>query len=113
MPVPVITDLGGPYKRLQAVYMLPADYQSSTVFQYDDGGGKSVTIFATFAYLGGAAVTLALPDFSALSGWDNNWPPASASTGTWSVTGSGTENLTGSVCTENARIRSGAVAGTY
>ena len=30
MPTPTITDLGGPYKRLQAAYTLPTDYEGFT-----------------------------------------------------------------------------------
>jgi hypothetical protein len=112
MPTPVVTSLGGPYKRLQAVYTLPTDYQTSTLFLYGDAGGKAVTLTASFGYLGGAATTLGLPDYSALAGWDNAWAPASASSVDWTVTGSG-GNVTGSVCTENARIKSATVSGTF
>src|SRR5213082_2815549 len=87
MPTPAITSLGGPYQRLQAVYTLTADYQGSTGLRYSDGASKSVSIDATFGYLGGLATTLALADYSALSGWDNNWAPASSSTGDWTVSG--------------------------
>src|SRR5207253_11036437 len=57
MPTPAITSLGGPYQRLQAVYTLPADYQGSTGLRYSDGASKSVSIDATFGYLGGLATT--------------------------------------------------------
>jgi uncharacterized membrane protein len=112
MPTPAVTSLGGPYKRLQAVFTLPTDYQSSTAFVYSDAGGKSVSLSATFGYLGGAATTLGLADYSGLAGWDNAWAPASASSVDWNAIGSG-GNVTGSVCAENARIKSATVSGTF
>ena len=113
MPVPVITTLATPpaYKRLQAAYNLPIDYEGSTSFGYNDGANKSVTISATFGYLGGTSTTLALPDFSALSGWDNNWPPATSSTGDWNVSGSSV--FPASACTEGATFKSATVNGTF
>ena len=110
MPTPTITSLSGPYKRLQAVYTLPGDYQGATGFQYA-AVNKAVSIDATFGYLGGAATTLALPDYSALAGWDNNWAPAASSTGDWTV--SGTSSFPGSACTENASFKTAALSGTF
>jgi hypothetical protein len=99
MPTPTITQLTGPYKRLQAVYTLPSGYNSSTFFSYDDGT-RFVNISASFAYLGGTSVTLALPDFSALSGWTNSWAPATSSTVDWSAAALG---FSGQGCAEGAR----------
>jgi hypothetical protein len=110
MPVPAISSLAGPYKRLQAMYVLPLDYQGSTAWGYDDGANRSVSIAATVGYLAGQAATLALPDFSALTGWNNSWPPASSSTGNWTVSGVSTA---ASACTENASFKTAAVSGTY
>ena len=110
MPTPSITLLAAPYERLEADYTLPGDYQRSTSFGYQDGANKSVAITATFGYLGGPSTTLALPDFSALSGWDNNWAPSSTSTGTWFVSGNGGS---GSACTEGASVKAATVNGTY
>ena len=110
MPTPTITTLAGPYERLQAAYTLPTDYEGSTGFEYDDGAGKSVSISATFGFLGGTSTTLALADYSALSGWDNNWPPASSSTGTWTVSG---VSPVASACTEGATLKTASVNGTF
>ena len=60
--------------------------------------GKSVTMQASFAYLGGTAVTMALADYSGLAGWDSNWAPASANTADWTVAGTG-GNATSGFCT--------------
>lgn len=112
MPTPTISSLGGPYTRLQAAYTLPADYNTSTFFGYDDGGNLSVTITATYGYLGGAATTLALPDFSALAGWNNSWAPATGSTGDWRTVGTG-RNYSGSACAEGASLKTAIASGTY
>jgi hypothetical protein len=90
LPGPTITALAGGYKRLQADYTLPADYLggTSTNFNYVDSIAKhAVAMSASPAYLGGAGVTLAMPDFSGLAGWDSAWAPAAASTGTWNASG--------------------------
>ena len=112
MPTPTITTLATPpaYKRLQAVYTLPTDYEGSTGFTYNDGANKSVNITATFGYLGGTSTTLGLADYSALSGWDNNWPPATSSTGEWTVSGS---SVFASACTEGATLKSATVNGLF
>ena len=113
LPATVISDLGGPYKRLQAAFTLPVDYQTFARFGYTDGAGeKSVNLTATFGYLGGSAVSLGLDDFSALAGWNNAWAPASASTGDWNVSANG-GNITGSLCVENANLKSATKLGTY
>jgi hypothetical protein len=111
MPVPAVTSLGGPYKRLQAAYTLPVDYNTSTSFLYNNAG-RSVNLTATTGYLGGTATTLALVDYSPLAGWDNNWAPASASTGPWTASASGS-NVTTSVCVENASLKTASVSGTF
>jgi hypothetical protein len=111
MPAPAISDLGGPYMRLQAVYVLPTDYEGVTAFDYSDGGDKSVNISATFGYLGSTSTTLALADFSSLSGWDNNWAPASSSTGDWTVLGASPHPA--SVCTEGASFKTATVSSTF
>jgi len=113
MPTPGITDvtLGGAYKRLQAVYTLPTAYEGSTSFDYTDGASKSVNISATFGYLGGTSTTLALADYSALSGWDNTWPPATGGTADWTV--SGVSAFPASVCTEGASFKSASQTGTF
>ena len=110
MPTPTISTLAGPYKRLQAMYTLPTDYESSTSFGYSDGASKSVTISATFGYLGGTSTTLALPDFSALAAWDNNWAPATGGTADWTLSGA---SAFASQCTEGATFKSASETGTF
>jgi hypothetical protein len=110
MPTPTVTTLAGSYKRLQAVYTLPTDYEGFTGLDYSDGANKTVNISATFGYLGGTSVTLALADYSALSGWDNSWPPATSSTGTWTVLGI---SAPASACTEGATFKTASVNGPF
>jgi trimeric autotransporter adhesin len=112
LPAPAIGTLGGPYKRLQASFMLPGDYSTGSSFTYVDAAGdKRVGLNATFGYFGGGTVVLGLPDFSGLTGWDNNWAPASASTGDWVTLGSG--NSPGSVCNEGHRSASATRGGSF
>ena len=111
MPAPTISTLAGPYKRLQAVYTLPTDYEGSTSFGYTDGANKSVNISATFGYLGGTSTTLALADYSALSGWDNNWPPATGGTADWTLFA--TSAFLTSLCTEGATFKTALETGTF
>jgi hypothetical protein len=110
MPTPTITTLAGPYKRLQAVYTLPTDFNFVTQFTYS-AGTKSVTLLATLGYLAGPATTLGFADYSALAGWDNNWAPATTDTGNWTATATG--GSLGSLCTENANRKIGLATGTF
>jgi uncharacterized membrane protein len=112
LPAPTISSLIGPYKRLQAAYTVPADYQNSASFQYVDAAAeKSVNMFATSGYLGGSSVSLALADFSGLAGWDNTWAPAAASTGNTSIGATG--GTGGAICAESARLMTAGRTGTY
>ncbi|MEO8030571.1 MAG: hypothetical protein ABI765_06970, partial [Gemmatimonadota bacterium] len=111
LPAPTVTSLTGPYKRLQAVYTQPVEYSSSSGFSYSDGG-HFVSLRATMAYFGNTSITLAMPDFSALAGWDNTWAPAPASTGTWDLNAAGIPaNYT--QCTEGGTYRVTSKSGTY
>jgi hypothetical protein len=110
MPTPVITSLAGPYKRLQAVYTLPTEYEGSTSFGYNDGANKSVDITATFGFLGSTSVTLALPDFTTVAAWDNSFAPATGGTADWTL--SGTSPFT-SACTEGATFKNASETGTF
>lgn len=125
LSTPTVTSLGGPYKRLQAAYTLPADNDFSTVFYYGDAASsKSVSITASTKYLGVASVSLGLADYSGLAGWDNNWAPTASSTGNWWVYGDGGNFLTSSTlrpgesgwrspCGENTRFTSTGAWGTF
>jgi hypothetical protein len=109
---PTVTTLAGNYKRLQAVFTLAPEYASGVTLAYNSQS-KSVTIVATPAWLGGSNVTLSMPNFSGIVGWNDIWPPASGATGQWTVSAVGT-TLTGpSLCVENARTATAMRAGSY
>jgi hypothetical protein len=112
MPTPTITTLAGAYKRLQAVYTLPADYPGLTGFGYVNGAGtKSVAISATPGYRGGSSTTLGLDNYSGLAGWDDTWPPGTGATGDWTISGFG--NALVNPCTENASTKFAIEGGTF
>ena len=110
LPAPTISSLSAPYKRLQAMYTLPIDYEGSTSFAYNDAANKSVRITATFGFLGGTSVTLALPDFTTVAAWDNSFAPATGGTANWSL--SATSPFT-SACTEGATFKNASETGTF
>jgi hypothetical protein len=111
-PTPTMSTLAGSYKRVQAVYTLPADYDQSTSLTYtDEVTGSSVFMQASMAYLGGTSVTFAFADYTGLTAWDNNWAPVTANTSDWRVSGAGGNAATG-FCTEGAHVDIGSVKGT-
>jgi hypothetical protein len=112
LAAPTISTLPGNYKRLQAVFTLAAEYNSGATLSYT-ASSKVVTIIATPAWLGGSSVTLSLPNFSGLPGWNDVWPPAASATGQWTAAVAGT-TLTGpSLCTNNGRLVTAMRAGSY
>ena len=112
LPVPTVAALGGPYKRLQFQFVMPAEYaQSASVLYSDAATSHSVAVFATVAgYLAGQSVNLSVPDFSAVAGWNNTWAPATAATVNWTATGAGSNVVT--PCTSNGRVVAGSQTGT-
>ena len=114
LPLPAITTLTGPYKRLQAVYTVPGDYQLNTIFAYAESTGlKFASVSASLGYLGSTTATLAFPNFDGLANWNNAWPPAAASTGTWFTNANGNNLGGGGTCVENARVVGATRLGAY
>jgi hypothetical protein len=114
LPAPTVTEASGPYKRLQAAFTLPAAYNLLAGFSYVEGStAHSVSMNATAAYLGGTSVTLTMPDFSALSGWDNGYAPASGSSGITTVIGSGGSATLFLGCSSDGFLRTASRQGTY
>jgi len=102
LPVPTLADVSGAanYLRLQADFVLPAEYDNFTFFGYDDSSSLSgVLVFASSGARAGN-VSLSPPDFSGLSGWTDSWAPAGSVT--WSLAAFG---QTGAepACTEGGR----------
>jgi hypothetical protein len=112
--MPTITTLAGPYKRLQAVYTVPGDYQLNTIFAYTESTSlRFASVSASLGYLGSSNATLAMPNFDGLANWNNAWPPVANSTGTWFTNANGNNIGSGGTCVENARVVSAARLGAY
>jgi hypothetical protein len=112
LPVPTITSLGGAYKRLQGALTMPAEYQSRASLRYQDQAGARplVIVSATMAWFGSSSVSLSLPDFSGVSGWDNGWAPSSGASVFWTVIGDNA--TTPPHCAANAKYISAIRSGT-
>lgn len=103
----ITTPSGGIGTRRQIALTLPSDY-SSIGFSYSDAAFNTTNLFASAAYLGGSAVTLAMPDFTAAGSYLAIYGPGA---------GALTTNLyavgaTGTVCTNGAITRTAFVTGT-
>lgn len=114
LPAPTITAPPGGHKRVQASLTLPSEYQAGISLYYSyqggpqrgfQGGPQRGFLKASFAWLGGATATLAVPDFSAVSGWRSAWMPASSALVNWSFYALGANSAAaGGYCAENARF---------
>ena len=112
LPTPVFTSVGGPYRRLQAAFSMPADYGGTTQIQYGDASGpfRFVILTADGGAFGTQGGVLALQDFSGVAGWDNSWGP-SAATSNWSLTGISTPPAT--ACQEGGKLAFSQRFGTF
>jgi hypothetical protein len=77
-----VTTLGGSYRRQQIVLTLPADY-TYAVYEYSDGSSRWASVAGNTGYFGGAAMTLVMPDLSAVEGFNTAWVPANGTSGRW------------------------------
>jgi hypothetical protein len=113
MATPTISALSGNYRRLQAVFTIPSDYNGSASFIYYDANNvHSISLTATAGYLGSNSVTLAMPSFSGLSGFMDSWAPATGSISNWIVQTSGSNITNGNFCQENTRVVTDNVTGS-
>jgi hypothetical protein len=103
LPLPTITTLPGPYKRLQASFSYGTEYNSAVTLTYT-AQSKGVSITASPAWIGSTSATLSLPDFTGVAGWNNVWAPASGATGTWTVLVAGSTLVGQTLCAEGARV---------
>ncbi len=110
LPTPTITDITGTaaYRRARVQLTLPGEYNQTVIFALTDGTA-SITALATAAWLGGQTVSLEIPDFTGLGGWDDSWAPTNASTTDWVFSAYGATLVD---CTEGAREVSRTVLGT-
>ncbi len=113
LPQPTMSVLSGSYKRLQATLTTPADYNSEvSLVYYDAGYVHSVGVNETQGYIGGTSVTLAMPDFSTLSGFQSTWEPAAGVSTSWIVQASGGNFTGGNFCRDGSRSVADQVTGT-
>lgn len=116
LSTPTVTKISAPYARLQAVLTIPLDYTTSVSIDYGTGQAEpSVSFLATLGWLGATAgaptpVTVALPDFSTVAGWDNTWAPSSSRPIAWDVTATGT-NISTTQCVEGGFIKTARLSG--
>lgn len=111
---PTVTTLQGPYKRLQASATVPAEYNAAAIFHYTDQTSQhGVNMTASYAWIGGGSVTLAMPDFSQVDGWNNAWMPAPTAAGTWLVQLLGSTLTGNTLCQEGARAVSVQLMGSH
>jgi hypothetical protein len=112
LPVPVVTDAGGPYKRPSAtVTGVPAELNVSHTMTYlDQGGSKSGVITATQGWVGGSTLTLELPNFAGVGTFNNTWAPATGVQLTWTVSSAGGTFATS--CTAGQRFVNSTRTGT-
>jgi hypothetical protein len=102
---PTVTTIPGSYTRLQAQFTMPSDYQTSMTLDFGTGqSNPSVSLTASFGWMGGSTSTLAVPDFSGVAGWSNAWAPVTGTAVAWSLTATGT-NITNSQCVDHGFIK--------
>lgn len=113
LPAPALTNVtgGAGYLRLQAQFDSPAEYNTFSFFDYY-GATTSMTVFATAGVMSGG-VTLTMPDFSSVSGWDDMWAIPASETGVeYMVVGRGSTGAN-ALCTDGGRTVSASRGGTY
>jgi hypothetical protein len=110
---PTVTTLTGNYKRLQAVFSIPSEYNNgASLVYYDATGTHTVAITATAGYLGSSSATLATPVFTGVAGFLDSYGPATSVSTTWGVQVTGSNLTGGSVCQDGGRLLSDQVSGT-
>lgn len=114
LPTPTLTDVTGSasYLRLQADFAVPSEFNFASFFDYSVSN-YNMTVFKTASVQSGS-VSLAMPDFSAVSGWDNAWGIPSASTGVgYVISAVGGSVSSAALCTDGGRSTTSTRAGSY
>jgi hypothetical protein len=114
LPQPTITVPTGGHKRIQAALTLPPEYLNGSLelvmgYYPSDEDQHSTTVSASSAWLGGATATLAVPDFSGVTGWRSSFLPSPGAPVGWRLTARSAS--AGPGCAENARIILAEVSG--
>jgi hypothetical protein len=114
---PTFSTLGSaPYQRYRAAGTFQAEYNKEITVSYQQttGGGRAWTIYATSAYLAGAAsYSLDIPDLSGAAGFNNSWGLQAGTATQYSATAFNSENIpTSGALTENYRLTFASRTGT-
>jgi hypothetical protein len=109
---PVITALAGPYKRLQAVVTLPADYNSVNFSITFGSSGRAEALGQTRSYSGTGTVTLAMPDFSGVQGFQVSWVGATTDVASYLFSANSGVSAAANACAEGATASSAYVGGS-
>jgi len=81
-----------PYVRFSATGPIQTQYSKAVVaiFTQANTEFRQAVISASEGYLAGSfTYDLTIPDFTGVSGWDNNWGPAAGTTTLWIVSATG------------------------
>jgi hypothetical protein len=115
LTAPTITAPPGGHKRIQVSLTLPDEYQESLYLAlFFQRAAAYMT--ASIGWLGGASATLALPDFSVVTGWSGSFLPTSDASSRWfmAATGSNVVRVDArSTCVENGRFVSAYTNGEW
>lgn len=118
LAVPTLTDQSGAadYLRLQAEFTVPPELEGVVLFNYSDDA-HDMSLFAMQGILSGS-VSLTMPDFSALTGWDDDWAIPAAQTGVSYTTLAGfgenvLTNFQSGLCTDGGSLVTSSINGDY
>jgi hypothetical protein len=81
-----------PYVRFRATAAIQTEYNKFVNIQFIQSGtaSRTVSILANTSYLNGlTSYDFAVPDFTGVAGWDNNWGPKTGVQTTWFVSAYG------------------------
>ncbi len=82
LPLPAVTTLGGPYKRLNVQVGVPGDITGTFTFSYTSTFETMAITVSQLGFIGSSAINIGVPDFSAI-GYTAAWAPASGASVTW------------------------------
>ena len=92
-PVTVSAAATTPYVRFRATGTVQSAYNKFLIMLFTQATtsvARTVNIFASESYLSGlSSFDFAVPDFTGVAGWDNNWGPKAATSTSWVVSAAG------------------------
>jgi hypothetical protein len=115
LPTPAVSLPPGGHKRVQVSLTLPSEDQTSVWLWYREqrGTGNGVDLYASSAWIGGRAVSVAVPDLSGVTGWKSSFLPTPDAPIVWGLYASGANvAAAGGACAEGARFFTTSVTGS-